>query len=344
LRNDARTTFSRGANMDSTYRAAAEHAAGDAPGAERLAIPVPFDQFQRLRSSSRELGANPNIGATEAGVLNRFEGVLAGRADDAAAGNLRSGEVMTPEFMRQYNAARDATRKFHQDFGQPNNIGSIVDKPIGQDYRLTGDEITNKLWHNGAGLAGDVNALKNMLSANNYEPTMNALRGHVMTEAAGKTTAAGNFGAALPKYVEDRMPGLREAMTPDQLNALSSVAGDIRNADAAAAIGIRGSDTNAKMTRALDAGLLDSGAAKVAARVLSLKMGLGEGARSKLAEGVIAYKGKTLAALLADPRAAAAALNDAAFVRTLDAPSVSRLSAVVSRGVPLLATGRSTQE
>jgi hypothetical protein len=341
LSNGAKNTFSRGADADSMYRALAEKAMGDAPeGAQRYAQAVPFDEFQRLRRSAGALGAKVGAregGAAEGGVLQEMQRLLESRADDAAAGNLLSGEVMPEGFMQQYNAARGMTRANAERYKGGNNISAILRKPIGQDYTLTGDEITNKLWHGGAGLAGDVSNLRGLLSNNNQEPAMDALRQYIMTDAASKTTASGLLGAGLPRYVETRMPGLLEALKPEQMGALSSVAADIRNADAAASTGVRGSDTYAKMSRSLDAGILDSPMAKALGRVASIK-GVGlESLRSKAAEAVISYKGRTLAELMANPKAAAAALQDRAFVASIDGPTRQALRVSLGRAAPVLA-------
>lgn len=344
LRNAGASTFSRGANMDSVYRAAAERAMGDAPTeVQRVAVAAPFDAFQRLRRSAGELAAKPNISPAEANVLGNFKRLLEGRVDEAAQGNLLSGEVMPAGFRGEYNAARDMTRANAERYKAGNNITQILNRPVGQDYKLAGDEVTNKLWHGGAGLAQDVGNLKGVLSGDNYDPTMEALRKFIMTDAASKVTAGGNLGSALPKYVENRLPGLQEAMAPEQLNALSGVAADIRNAEAAASVpGLRGSDTQAKIARALDAGLLDSTMARALARVTTFK-GLGiEPMRSKWAASFVESKGKTMAALLADPKAAAQALQDAAFISTADPASLRALQLVVSRGAPVLAASQSS--
>ena len=311
------------------FRAMAEKAMGQAPGAERFPVSVPFDEFQRLRRSAGALGAKVGAragGEAEAGVLNKLSGLMTGRADDAANGIGMAGDNVTPEFLSQYNAARDMTRRNVELYKGGNNITSILRKPAGQNYTLGGDEITNKLWHGGGGLLDDVSNLKTVLSDNNQAPALDALRKYVMTDAANKTTAAGNFGAALPKYVEGRMAGLQELMTPDQLKALTGVAGDIRNADAASSVqGLLGSDTQAKISRAMDAGLLDSTFAKTLGRFTSFK-GIGlEPIRSKLADMAIEHKGKTIAALLSDPKAAAAALKDAGFVQRIDPQTYQRI-------------------
>lgn len=321
-----------------------EASMGDAPAAERIAVPVPFDEFQRLRRSAGELGAKvaEKGSPTEAAVLNKFQGLLTETADKAASadGGLL-GSNMSPEFLQQYNAARELTKRNAEMYKSGNNISQILRKPAGQNYTLAGDEITSKLWHGGQGLVGDIQNLKNTLTQNNYEFSLDALRKYVMTDATSKTTASGNLGAALPKYVEGRLPGLQELMLPDQLNSLTSVAKDIRNAEMAANTGVRGSDTQAKITRALDAGLLDSPMAKTIAKVTSMKGIGGETVRSKLAQMVIENKGKVVAELLADPKAAAAALKDADFVSQLDKPTLKRLS-VTARLAPL-AAGEITQ-
>lgn len=307
----------------------AEQFMGDAPEASRIPIAAPWEEFQRLRRDSGAAAAKLSDRAgneVEAGILTKFQKLMAGRVDDAAAGNLLPGEVMTPEFAAQYQSARDATKAWHERYSGGNNISQILRQPVGQNYTLNGTEIANKLWHGGAGLAGDVQNLKQVLSGDNYDPAMNALRRYIMTDAAGKTTASGDLGAAFPRYVENRMPGLLEVMSPDQMGALSGVAKDIRNQDAASAVkGLLGSDTMAKITRALDAGLLDSPLAKSISRIKGLGM-----VRDKAAVMVIEHKGKTLSELMANPKAAAAALKDEEFRRSVPASTLNELQGVVA--------------
>jgi hypothetical protein len=331
-------------DMNRQWSAMKEAGMGDAPEAVRQPVAVPFDQLQRLRRDSGGLAARAAEDASrgpESKVLSDFERAISARIDDAASGNLAYDEVMPQSFRDKYVNVRDMTRTNKERYAQSNNIGSILRKPVGQDYTLTGDEIFNKLWHGGSGLSGDVSNLKSVLSTNNAPSAMGVLQRAILTEAAGKTTASGQFGAALPKYVEQRMPGLLEAMEPEQLKGLLDVATDIRNAEAAAAVpGLRGSDTQAKISRALDAGLFDSQIAKTLAKVTSLKGIGGEFLRSKAAEAVVQYKGKTIAKLLADPKAAAAALADPAFTSSLDRldrPAVEALRLVAARAAPVLA-------
>jgi hypothetical protein len=324
---------------DNAFQRGAESAMGDLPVAERIPVPVPFDEFQRLRSSAGELAAKasgPGGSRTESGVLNNIKGLIEGRVNDAAAGNLLLGEVMPEGFKNQYNAARSSTRSLYERYGGGNNIESILRKPVGQDYSLTGDEITNKLWHGGLGLVGDVQNFKNVLNNNNVDQAVANLQKHILTDAASKTTAGGLYGAALPSYVEKRMAGLQEALTPEQMDVVSSVARDIRNSDASKAIpGLIGSDTHAKIARAFDAGLLDSSVIKKLSFILSVK-GIGlETIRSILAESLMKSKGKAMSELLADPKAAAAAMRPGVLSNQSIYPALEG----VYRVAPLALTG-----
>ena len=336
LRNGGgRKLFADDQVAGNTMQRMGEAAQGDMPGAEKIIQAVPFEEFQRLRRDSGSLAAKAAEragGETEASVLARFQELLTARADDAANGNLLSGENMTPEFMADYNAARALTRRNAEAYKGGGNIAQILRKPSGQDFTLTGSEIRNKLWHGGSGLAGDVNNLKQVLNSNNYTPTMDALRRSIMTDAAGMTTASGDLAAGLPRYVENRMPGLAAALNDDQFRAITGVASDIRNAAAANNVaGLLGSDTYAKTARAMDGGLLDAPLAKTAAGLLSFK-GLGaDSVRRMASDAVISHKGKTMARLLLEPKLAADALENAGFVSRLTSEQISRLQAAASR-------------
>lgn len=329
-------------HMEAGFQRMAESAAGDMPEAGRIDKAVPFKSFQALRSSSGADAARLSEktgNEVEAGVMTEFQKLLAGRADDAAMGNFLPGESMSEGLMQDYTAARDLTRTVKERYNS-GNIAQILRKPVGQNYTLGGDEITNKLWHGGAGLQDDVRNLKGVLSGDNQGPALKSLQQFIMTDAAGKTKGSGDLGAALPRYVETRMPGLLEALDDGQFKALSGVASDIRNADAASAVpGLLGSDTYAKASRAMDGGLLDSAAAKMAGRFLSFK-GLGvEPVRAKLADMVMQHKGRTVSELLANPKAAAAALQDSGFLKSADAKTVRdlRMAVAAARAMPILA-------
>lgn len=304
LRADSggRAQYSVNASPERSWRAQMEASMGDAPVAER--VPVPFEDFQRLRRSAGSLGAKVSSregGDVEGGVLGAMKGIFSKKVDEAAAGEVRPGEVISPAFAAQYEAARNATRQDAERYKGGNNIAQILRKPVGQDYTITGDEVFNKLWHGGGGLLGDVSNLKNVLSQNNSGPVMSALQQAIMTEMAGNVKAGGDLGSGFPKYVENRLPGMQEALTPQQLKIATSVAADIRNAEAAGTVaGLRGSDTQAKIARAMDAGLIDAPTMKLLAKVMTYK-GFGlEMIRAKMAEHSMKQKGEAMAGLLAD--------------------------------------------
>ena len=329
-------------HVEAAFQRMAEKAQGDMPiKAERVVQSVPFKSFQKLRSSvsSDHAALSAKEGnEVQAGVLFDMQKLMAGRADDAAMGNLLPGESMSPGLARDYQAARDLTRDTNQRYsGQM--LSSILRKPVGQNYTLSGNEVTNKLWHGGAGLAGDVQTFKQTLSGNNKDSAIDQLRRYIMTDAADKTTASGQFAAALPSYVERRLPGLQEALNPDQLKALTGVTSDIRNATAASAdFGMNGgSDTMRKISKAVNTGILDGDGARAIARALTFKTGLGDMARSKLAEMSVKNKAKILDSLLSDPKAAAAALANRDVVRSLDNQSLQQLRLAATRVAPVLA-------
>jgi hypothetical protein len=345
LRNGGgRKLFANDAVENNGFQRMSEANMGDLPEATRIPVSVPFAEYQRLRRDSGSLAAKVGEragGETEAGVLNRFQGLLAETADQAVDAGLNGsgllGENMSPEFLRQYNSARALTKQNADLYKGGNNVSQILRKPSGQNYALSGNEITSKLWHGGEGLAGDVQSFKNVLNANNFNPAVSALQKHVLTDAASRTKASGSFGSALPNYVESRMPGMRELLTPDQLDTVTSVSKDIRNAEAAANVeGLRGSDTQAKITRALDAGMLEGPLAKTFAKYSTFHGVGGEMVRSKLAQMVMENKGKVIADLLANPKAAAQALHDADFVQQIDTQTFRKLSAT-AKLAPVLA-------
>jgi len=312
---------------DDGYSRMSEASMGDLPEATKVAQAVPFDEFQRLRRDARILAENATVrgSPTEAGVLQHIRGLLVNAADEAVAS---PDATMSQTFLDKYNAARDVTRRNAELYKGGDNVAQILRKPFGQNYTLSGNEVTNKLWHGGQGLVGDVRSLKNVLSEDNARPTLDSLRRHVLTEAASKTNTSGELGAAFPKYVESRLPGMQELLYPHQLEAVTNVAADIRNADAGARVsGLRNSATYAKMSNALDAGVLDSPIAKSVAKGLSLKGIGGETLRTKLADMVKENKGAVLADLFANPKKAAAALQDAEFTNLLDRKTLTKLRA-----------------
>lgn len=326
---------------ESAWQAMADAAAGDMPSAEKIAQAIPYDQFKRFRTSVGTAAANSaEKNPQQQLALNEIEQLLKNKIETVAGGGGRAGESMSPEFANAYNSARDMTAQYHQRYGT-GPVAQILDKPYGQNYRLDGNEIMNKLWHGGQGLKGDVDKLMQALSQDNLNPTMDSLRKFIMTDAASRQTAKGELGAAFPAYVEGRMPALETALTPSQFNSLTSVARDIKNATEAAGIsGLTGSDTKAKISMALDAGAIDSPIARGLAKLLTIKGVGGEMLQKKMAEDTILKKNKMMAELLSNPKTGIEELNKMVKnASTQDKAQIMNfLSSVGSKGTPLLAT------
>lgn len=308
---------------------------------EKLLRGVPYEEFKRFRSSVGQAAANSaDKNPQQQVALNQIEQLLKNRIETVAAGSGRAGESMSPEFADAYNSARDKTAQYHQRYDVA-PISQILDKPYGQNYRLDGNEIINKLWHGGQGLKGDVDKLMSSLSQDNLNPTMDSLRKFIMTDAASRQVAKGELGQAFPAYVEGRMPALETALTPSQFNSLTSVARDIKNATEAAGIsGLTGSDTKAKISMALDAGAIDSPIARGLAKLLTIKGVGGEMLQKKMAEDTILKKNKMMAALLSNPKTGVEELNK--LVKNSSSQDkeqiINFLSTVGSKSAPLLAT------
>jgi hypothetical protein len=116
---------------------------------------------------------------------------------------------------------------------------------------------------------------------------------------------------------------------------------DVTNAEAAAALpAVRGSDTQAKIANAMNAGLLDSPVLKGLSKALMFK-GIGlDPLRAKAAEGVMAYKGKAMAELLANPKLAADALSSTAYTQSLPVSALRKLQ-TAARAAPVALIGAS---
>jgi hypothetical protein len=311
-----KNVYSGTASDNGLFQRRAEAAMGDMPEAIQVPevvknIAVPFNQFQKSRSSAGTLAASiADRSPVESAALRDFEKLMAGRVDDASSGNLLAGERLSPEFRDAYVAARDQTKKFHDTYGQ-DKIAKILDRPYGANYRLNGDEIFNTLWGGGAGVSQDMNALRNLIAQGDNAPALDKFRQAIMTDAASKTTAAKNLESGFPKYVNSRITGLTDIMTPDQLNALRLVSQDIENSTKAQAIkGLVGSDTAAKISKAVESGILDTAPAKAIASTANVKAPGLSIARAFLADQMAKYKGNKLAELLANPKYLNEALTD----------------------------------
>ena len=121
---------------------------------------------------------------------------------------------------------------------------------------VRGDEVAGKFWHGGAGTADDVNDFRRLVDEN---PAMlGQFRSMIATEGADTAGAAG-LNTKFVNWVNQRLPGLRNAFDPAELATLQNIAADIERSNAAAAAsGVRGSKSMQNAKGALDLGLIDN--------------------------------------------------------------------------------------
>lgn len=165
---------------------------------------------------------------------------------------------------------------------------------------VEGGEVAGKFWGSGPGAAENVASFRKLIDEN---PAMlGQFKRMLTTQGAGTADAAGNLTSKFSKWVNQNLPGLREAFKPDELKTLQNIAADIdRNAASMkAGTSLGGSNTYQNASNALDLGLLDSPMVTRAANMVPvLKNFMGPALESIRINGRNAKAG-TLAGLLAD--------------------------------------------
>jgi hypothetical protein len=201
---------------------------------------------------------------------------------------------------------------------------------------VQGGEVAAKFW-GGAGQADKVKSLRKLIDDN--PRLLGQFREMVATEGASTATNAGNITGKFAKWVDSRLPGLKEAFTPEQVRTLQNIAQDIRRAESAAAAGMsRGSNTYQNAQNALNLGLLDNPMVSAAAGRVPYVGGAVDWMRNAAKEG----KARRLAGVLSDSDLAANALMQQQAPRgpmanALMDPELQRL---LLRGAPLTAADR----
>lgn len=314
LRGQGKSTFSDYADLSSNYRAAAEAAMGDAPGAARVPQKVTLREFEDLRKSisgaARGAKLDPER-ATEALALNKMKESLGDRINTVVRGD----GALDENLPIAWADALDAARKSKVEQVARYRTGPQADIfKMGADGqpKLQGGEIPGKFWHMGGAADKDVKSFRRLVDDN---PAMlGQFRSMITTDGLGKEAGKNSpmLGDTFAKWVQQNMPGLREAFDQKEVDMLTRIAKDItRNTEAVRLGGARaGSDTVQKAANALSNGWLDSPAlAGAVSRVPVVgrfgNMGLGA-AQSSLKSS----KANALAELLADSGKAANALDD----------------------------------
>lgn len=304
LRSAGRDTFS--GSQDDAFMASAERAMGDMPGAQAIPQKVSLKDFEDLRKSiggaQRAASMNPER-ATEAKALADMKTALDARIDEVVRGDGRMDEVLPLDWADKLTAARKSKADEVARFGTGPQAAIFRKGSDGQPL-VQGGEVAAKFWGNRPGLADDVKSFRRLIDDN--PRLLGQFKSMVATEGASTQTAAGNLTGKFAAWVDNSLPGLKEAFNPDEVKALQRIAADVRRAEKAAGAGMaRGSNTYQNAQNALSLGLLDN---KVAAAIAGRVPG-GRAVFDWGKEVAGSAKARRLADYLADPAQAANALE-----------------------------------
>jgi hypothetical protein len=303
-------------------------AMGDAPTAAKVTL----REFDNLRKSiGIEARTAKKAGNdTLARSLDEMRTALDARLEEVVRGDGAIDEVMPVDWANTLDAARKSKLEQVQRF-RTGPQASIFRTGADGLPQAQGGEVAAKFWGHGPGAADNVQALRQLIADD--PKLLERFRGMVTTEGVGTATNGGQLTGKFARWADNARPGLAAAFDPEQLAALERIAQDVRRAEQGAAAGMsRGSNTYQNASHALSMGLLDSKIADFAAnRVPVLGTGF-DWAREAARDA----RARRLAGLLADPQAAAAALEALNGSGLLSDPV--RLG--LHRAGPLLGTGQ----
>lgn len=255
-----------------------------------------------------------------------------------------AGDNFPKEAAAQLQEARASWQAYKQQFheGPQSALFKIRD---GQPLRQ-GGEIPGLFWGGRPGLADDVRAFRRLTE--DSPAMLGQFKSMITTEGLSTQTKTGQeLSAKFPAWVDQHITGLREALSPAELDSVQRIAQDIQRAMKAGdagtgGVGTKASQTYQLMANSLNGGLLDSAAAKVVAH----KLPYGPVVRSWGAERVGMSRARDAAGFLADSGEAQNMLMQLSQA-TGESPSVLRrllenpdLAQLGYRAAPVLGAGR----
>lgn len=310
LRGAGRETFS--GSQDDVFRVAAERAMGDMPGAQAIPQKVSLKDFEDLRKSiggaQRAASMNPER-ATEARALADMKAALDARIDEVVRGDGRMDEVLPLDWADKLTAARKSKADEVARFGTGPQAAIFRKGSDGQPM-VQGGEVAAKFWGNRPGLADDVKSFRRLIDDN--PRLLGQFKSMVTTEGASTKTAGGNLTSTFARWVDNSLPGLKESFSADEVKSLQRIAADIRRSEIAAGAGMsRGSPTYQNAQAAISAGMLDNPLVGFLANRVPILNQFAGPAIGSLKDAAKRQQARELASLLADPKTAAEAINNA---------------------------------
>ena len=312
LRSSGRSTFMDSADLSSNFRAAAESAMGDLPGAQTIPQKVSLKDFEDLRKSigahQRAAAMSPDR-ATEAKALGDMKAAMDARIDEVVRGDGKIDENLPIDWANKLTAARQSKADEVARFGAGPQAAMFRRGADGQPL-VQGGEIAAKFWGNRPGLADDVKSFRRLID--DQPELLGNFRSMVTTEGAKTATNGGNLTGTFARWVSNQLPGLRQAFSADQVAMLERIAQDIKRSEVAAASGIgKGSPTYQNAQHALSAGMLDNPIVGFLANQVPILNKFSGPILGSLKDAAKRQQAAQLAGLLADPTMAAEALSAA---------------------------------
>lgn len=334
-RGPATTATTRVPNARGIYHTVQETVPGQA--GQQL---VGWRELQDLRSSigalARDLRRDPRT-AREAAALEQMQTQIDARVADAAAGNLRPGEVFTPDMLARWENARTAARQRNERF-RTGPQRQLFERDESNLPRAQGGDLPGLFWNATPGQVGDVQAYARLVDQNPH--MMDQLRGLALTEAGAGVNAGGDLTQrAYSTWLENRLPALRELMDPQQLATLQAIQADLDRAAATHSAGrVAGSNT-AQLAAAMQGNaLLESPLLGAVAQRLPLGIGSTFTGPALVAMRDAARRQRVaeLAAVLSDPRRTERALQDFLAGQQPLGASASNALSLGYRALPVL--------
>jgi hypothetical protein len=238
----------------------------------------------------------------DAAALGEMKRAISGRVDEAAGqGLLKPGENFPADSYARWTEANaaHAARKGKYD---NNPLGGMFRTGKDGEPVLQGEALAKRAW----GDADNVRAFKTLVGK--HGDLLGDFKSMVTTEGASTGDAAGNLTIKFARWVDKKLPGLKEAFTDAEVKTLQTIAADIERHAAAVKAGtsLGGSNTYQNAANALSLGVIDSpGLSLAAGRIPYVGRPALDFVRGKLG----ASKAERLAQLLAERDTAVNALT-----------------------------------
>lgn len=224
------------------------------------------DDYRRSLSEGISRESTP----TQAKVLQGMKSEIDKKMERLAAGEVGSGEFFTSDMQQALQKARDNYQqgKIKLDTGAQSRLSAK-----GQDGLpvYQGQKAADLFYNGGAKSAENMSDFKRLIQgSSDADALAAALKSYATTKAAGTATKDGLSANAFSKWMDKHGGANERLFSPSDMNVLNAIRGDLKAAQSASDLGIRGGQSatisnNNAIAELLGNGLLDSPMARRAA-------------------------------------------------------------------------------